>query len=1024
MGAGPDDPDWMHLDSTASRPRPDPDGVNSRRAVLATSQGGSTRYEPASSASVVNLTRTDDEKAEVYKSHDVEDERRWFSHPELLSKPEVDHKDRKIDGDGKVKSLEPEEFGDGKSKKGGTVSMDWLVSSEHNDGAGDEKAGARTSAAAGAGLKVAVLGKREGKRRWCTCRPTSHCSHWRPSSILVKKKRTRQSQRPKATFGVRRLIWSHHQFRVGGSRFEPIHMNAAAVALLMGLRGGEIWVWIQKFCSIRFWNAGQDEMNGSSVHCVACAFDTGAMDNRKRAAGVTGGFYGTGEIFEGGINFQAANLTGQVPPGTLSNLTELKSLDLSRNNLTGDLQGIDNLSQLVFLNLSWNELNGPVLQNMVKLTMLNTLDLSHNKFSGNISGVFRDLVKLKFLDLSSNSFDGTIPVASICKPQSLKTVNLSSNSFTGNILTQPTDRCSKLETLDLSFNKLDGNLPAEIFQSRSKLKALYLQMNNFNGNLSVGAGQGQSIVEINLESNSFSGLIPQALWQFPNLTILKLGKNNFSGSLNISTFPASLLELDLHSKSFRATSAFGAGVAADNRFSSYSLPALGGLSKLEVLDLSGTNLTDTIPSSIGELNESLATLNLSRNSLGGDIPLEISTLKKLVLLDLSLNMLNGSISIPHSDGDLNETLTFLNLSWNRLGGEIPLLMGTLKKLVFLDLSHNKLEGEIPPNMVDLTLLSAVDLSNNNLSGVIPDKNHSSASCSCDSGISKKRSRVSLSSIRLNRPRVELRMSLAITRKWWSPLLLQFTWKIYQDIPEAFTNGTMLSSLLRAKFTLLLAAGNVQQPLCVPDHTSHGFTFLDVSRKNDSGRVLRTLLVVRKYKLNLNLPSVATHISEKKGELRERVAWFLQNDVIELLGIEEEEKALIALHGADLVQLVKTHIVSCIEKDEFFCGQNAVVAIACYTGYNQEDSIIMDQSALHRGMFRTQHYRTVKTEEPSEHETFGKPCVLDEDGLPRVMRSDQILEGDGLPFIGCKLVSNDYVISKVGKKPKTLLKLLP
>ncbi|KAL2644857.1 hypothetical protein R1flu_012444 [Riccia fluitans] len=451
------------------------------------------------------------------------------------------------------------------------------------------------------------------------------------------------------------------------------------------------------------------------------------------------------------INLQAANLTGQVPPGTLSNLTELKSLDLSRNNLTGDLQGIDNLSQLVFLNLSWNELNGPVLQNVAKLTMLNTVDLSHNKFSGNISDVFRDLVKLKFLDLSSNSFDGTIPVASICKPQSLKTVNLSSNSFTGNILTQPTDRCSKLETLDLSFNKLDGNLPAEIFQSRSKLKALYLQMNNFNGNLSVGAGQGQSIVEINLESNSFSGLIPQALWQFPNLTILKLGKNNFSGSLNISTFPASLLELDLHSNSLSGPlPLLGQGLQvldlslnhftgdfpsnlnvlsnlsrislADNRFSSYSLPALGGLSKLEVLDLSGTNLTGTIPSSIGELNESLATLNLSRNSLGGDIPLELSTLKKLVLLDLSLNMLNGSISIPHSDGDLNETLTFLNLSRNILGGEIPLLMGTLKKLVSLDLSHNKLEGEIPPNMVDLTLLSAVDLSNNNLSGVIPDKN--------------------------------------------------------------------------------------------------------------------------------------------------------------------------------------------------------------------------------------------------------------------------------------------------------------
>ncbi|KAL2614087.1 hypothetical protein R1flu_025779 [Riccia fluitans] len=76
---------------------------------------------------------------------------------------------------------------------------------------------------------------------------------------------------------------------------------------------------------------------------------------------------------------------------------------------------------------------------------------------------------------------------------------------------------------------------------------------------------------------------------------------------------------------------------------------------------------------------------------------------------------------------------------------------------------------------------------------------------------------------------------------------------------------------------------------------------DLLVNTDSGRVLRPLLVVRKNKLNINLPSVATQISEKKGEPRERFAWFLQNDVIELLGIEEAEKALIALHGADLVR---------------------------------------------------------------------------------------------------------------------------
>ena len=33
------------------------------------------------------------------------------------------------------------------------------------------------------------------------------------------------------------------------------------------------------------------------------------------------------------------------------------------------------------------------------------------------------------------------------------------------------------------------------------------------------------------------------------------------------------------------------------------------------------------------------------------------------------------------------------------------------------------------------------------------------------------------------------------------------------------------------------------------------------------------------------------------------------------------------------------------------GINSIVAIAAYTGYNQEDSVIMNRSAVDRGFFR-------------------------------------------------------------------------
>lgn len=35
----------------------------------------------------------------------------------------------------------------------------------------------------------------------------------------------------------------------------------------------------------------------------------------------------------------------------------------------------------------------------------------------------------------------------------------------------------------------------------------------------------------------------------------------------------------------------------------------------------------------------------------------------------------------------------------------------------------------------------------------------------------------------------------------------------------------------------------------------------------------------------------------------------------------------------------------------FAGINSIVAIASYTGYNQEDSIILNASAVDRGYFR-------------------------------------------------------------------------
>lgn len=78
-------------------------------------------------------------------------------------------------------------------------------------------------------------------------------------------------------------------------------------------------------------------------------------------------------------------------------------------------------------------------------------------------------------------------------------------------------------------------------------------------------------------------------------------------------------------------------------------------------------------------------------------------------------------------------------------------------------------------------------------------------------------------------------------------------------------------------------------------------------------------------------------------------------------------------------IIKTHMASILNTDNMPNGINAIVAIACYTGYNQEDSVILNQSAVDRGLFVSTYYRTYKEQNNKNHsngeeEFFTKPEV--------------------------------------------------
>ena len=108
-------------------------------------------------------------------------------------------------------------------------------------------------------------------------------------------------------------------------------------------------------------------------------------------------------------------------------------------------------------------------------------------------------------------------------------------------------------------------------------------------------------------------------------------------------------------------------------------------------------------------------------------------------------------------------------------------------------------------------------------------------------------------------------------------------------------------------------------------------------------------------------------------------------------------------------MISNHIMESINCDKLPNGINVIVAIATYTGYNQEDSIIFNQSSIDRGLFSSTFYRTYKEEEKKNQLSgdedkfckpdvskllFPKPCnysILDDNGF--VPKNTYVTDGD-------------------------------
>lgn len=113
----------------------------------------------------------------------------------------------------------------------------------------------------------------------------------------------------------------------------------------------------------------------------------------------------------------------------------------------------------------------------------------------------------------------------------------------------------------------------------------------------------------------------------------------------------------------------------------------------------------------------LITLSLRDMSLSGTVPSDLQHCHSLQNLDLSGNNLSGSI--PKDICTWLPYLVTLDLSNNQFSGEIPQDLGNCSFLNALLLSNNKLSGNIPATFANLGRLNRFSVADNVLSGTIP-----------------------------------------------------------------------------------------------------------------------------------------------------------------------------------------------------------------------------------------------------------------------------------------------------------------
>eukprot|EP01084_Bolivina_argentea_P147720 258389_1 len=337
-----------------------------------------------------------------------------------------------------------------------------------------------------------------------------------------------------------------------------------------------------------------------------------------------------------------------------------------------------------------------------------SLDLSNNNLSGSISYTIANIQYLQTIDFQNNKLIGTLP-STISSFKNLSYLNLGKNMLTGNISSikcNGTNLQNNLTLLVLSRNNFIANNSLELLTHCKSLQLLYLSNNKFGGQIPVNISNISDLQYLDLSTNWFGGL-PTGLTNLTALKLLSLSNMTLSANLTLMLPPLKHLE---YLSLYNAPNMFGdvnnficnaVNISvlqiADTKVQGYIPPCLAHLTKLKVLDLSRNLINGTLPNIYNNGSTVLTTLNIGRNKISGTIPKSYCS-KKIEVLIIDHNYFSAVPNCLYID--YNGTahrfsgLKYLDISHNRIKSSKQLNL-SMSNLTYAFLHKNEFSGSLP-----------------------------------------------------------------------------------------------------------------------------------------------------------------------------------------------------------------------------------------------------------------------------------------------------------------------------------------